>query len=319
MVIEELKTLASRASEIREHIKSEEGIKTSLVLPMLGILGYDVFNPKHLMAELTADVGVKRGEKVDYALMSSGKPKLIIECKKIEDKLEESSVSQLFRYFTALRVKFGVLTNGIVYKFYSDLESPNIMDGTPFFEFSLISHTHADIEFLLKFKKGSLVGQMKSLIKECKKRKLRAIIRDNIRNTLELRPHFILALKKDIDSTSLCSASKKEVTQVAQHLVLEECLRTIENSLNPSVLEPKIRAILKAILGNPIESSIVYRQTPSSVFIESPEGAIFIRVFSNGLDLKISFGNKQSQKSLRVIDDLYLYKDKIKELVTNGS
>ena len=318
MVIEELKTLASRANEIKEYIKSEEGSKTSLVLPMLGILGYDVFNPKHLMAELTADVGVKRGEKVDYALMSSGNPKLIIECKKIEDKLEESSVSQLFRYFTALRVKFGVLTNGIVYKFYSDLESPNIMDGTPFFEFSLISHTHADIEFLTKFKKGSLVGQMKSLIKECKKRKLRAIIRDSIRNTLELRPQFILDLKKNIDSTSLCSASKKEVTQIAQHLVIEECLRTVEKSLEPSTLEPKVKSILKNILGSPTEARLVYRQTPSSVFIENQEGVIFIRVFSNGLDLKVSFSNKQSSESLRVIDDLPLYKEKIKEIVTNG-
>lgn len=318
MVIEDLKTLASRASEIKEYIKSEEGSKTSLVLPMLGILGYDVFNPKHLMAELTADVGIKRGEKVDYALMSSGQPKLIIECKKIEDKLEESSVSQLFRYFTALRVKFGVLTNGIVYKFYSDLESSNIMDGTPFFEFNLISHTHADIEFLMRFKKGSLVGQMKSLIKECKKRKLRSLVRDSIRNTLELRPSFMQGLKKDIDSTSLCSASKKEVVQLAQHLVIEECLRTIEKSLEPSILEPKIRSLLKSILGNPIESTLVYRQTPSSVFIENTEGVIFIRVFSNGLDLKISFNNKQSQKSLRVIEDLHLYKDKIKEIVSNA-
>ena len=279
MVIEELRILASRASEIKEYIESEEGSKTSLVLPMLGILGYDVFNPKHLMAELTADVGIKRGEKVDYALMSSGKPKLIIECKKIEDKLEESSVSQLFRYFTALRVKFGVLTNGVVYKFYSDLESPNIMDSTPFFQFNLTSFTHEDLEFLSKFKKGSLVGQMKSLIKECKKRKLISMIRQSIRSTLDCESAFIETIKKEIECTSLKSVSRKELVNVTTKIVLEESLRVVETSLLPSTLLVKIRAILKVVLGPSKEAKITYRLTPSSVYASNDSELCLFRVF----------------------------------------
>jgi len=315
MVIEEVKALAVKAVEIKEYLKTEEGSKTSLVLPLIGILGYDVFNPKHLMAELTADVGVKRGEKVDYALMSSGEPKLIIECKKIEDKLEESSVSQLFRYFTALRVKFGVLTNGIIYKFYSDLESPNIMDATPFFEFNLNSYTHEDLEFLQKFKKGSLVGQMKSLVKECKKRKLVSMIRQSIRETLECTPSFLERIKKDIDATSLRSVSKKELASVTNKIVLEESLRVVETSLDPEHLLPKIRQVLKSLLGASTEAKIRYRSTPSSVYGNSAANTCLFRIFSNGLDLKISFSSKQTSKHLRVVEDLALYSEELKVII----
>lgn len=96
------------------------------------VLGYDVFNPAEVIPEFTADVGTKRGEKVDYAITKDGSVQILIECKKIGDELNVNHASQLYRYFGVTTAKIAVLTNGQVYKFYTDLESPNRMDEKPF-------------------------------------------------------------------------------------------------------------------------------------------------------------------------------------------
>ena len=229
-LIPEIEALASKAIELRDYITSEEGSKTSLVLPLLGILGYDVFNPKQVAAEFIADMGIKKGEKVDYALMGSGEPKLIIECKKIGGSLETASVSQLFRYFTALHVRLGILTDGIVYRFFSDIEVPNIMDTSPFFEFDLVAHTQADLDFLMRFRKGCLTGQMKMLLRECKKRRLVSKIRESIRYSCRVTPNFINDIQATLASSNLVSTSRKELERIARRVALEESIRVVEDN-----------------------------------------------------------------------------------------
>lgn len=129
-----MERLARRAvdDQFLESLTTEAAAKTSLVMPFIQALGYDVFNPQEVVPEFTADVGMKQGEKVDYAIMSSGSPIMIFECKKVSDSLDFSRVSQLIRYFNNTDAEVGVLTNGVVYKFFSDLDKKNIMDGTPF-------------------------------------------------------------------------------------------------------------------------------------------------------------------------------------------
>ena len=310
---QEIEALASRAQELREYITSEEGSKTCLVLPMLGALGYDVFNPKQITAELTADVGVKRGEKVDYAIMGSGKPKLLIECKKIGDPLGASAVSQLFRYFTSLRVKFGILTDGIVYQFYTDMDTPNIMDSSPFFEFNLLAYTQTDLEFLDRFRKGCLTGQMKSLIRECKRRKLVAIIRDTIRYSSQCTNEFVEDIKKSLANTNLASVTKKEMSNIVRRVSLEEAIKVVESNLQVEVLKDNLERILAAELGKDIAQLISYRLTANSVYLESKTGTTLLRVFSSGLDLRVSFTNGTSTKAIRVIDDIRRYSDDLTE------
>lgn len=312
----EIETLSDRAAELREYITSEEGSKTSLVLPLLGALGYDVFNPKQITAELTADVGIKRGEKVDYAIMSSGHPKLIIECKKVGDSLGAAGVSQLFRYFTALRVRFGVLTDGIIYQFYTDLEAPNIMDKTPFFEFNLLAYTQADLEFLDRFRKGCLTGQMKSLIRECKKRKLVALIRESIRYTLTTTDCFLDDIKGTISKTNLANITRKELTQVASRISLEEAIKIVEENIQVDKLKEALHPVLVTELGKDIVQLINYRLTANSVYLESKTGKTLVRVFSSGLDLRISFSNGSSTRAVRIIDDIRRYADDLRECLT---
>ena len=313
---QEIEALSAKASELREYITSEEGSKTCLVLPLLGALGYDVFNPKQITAELTADVGVKKGEKVDYAIMGSGKPKLIIECKRLGASLGSGAISQLFRYFTALQVKFGVLTDGIIYQFYTDMDTANIMDSTPFFEFNLLAYTQADLEFLDRFRKGCLGGQMKSLIRECKRRKLVAIIRDTIRYTSQCSDEYLQDVRSTLAKTNLASVTKRELQSIVKRVSLEEAIKVVEDNLRVDNLREALHPVLVSELGKDIAQAVNYRTTANSVYLESKSGNTLVRVFSSGLDLRVSFNNGTSARAIRVIDDIRRYSDELTECLS---
>lgn len=135
-----------------EFATTEEAIKTSCVLPLFAFLGYDVFNPEEFCPEYTCDVGTKKGEKVDFAILSNNDPIILIECKHHTQDLDRH-INQLFRYFTATNAQFAVLTDGLTYKFFTDTHKTNIMDLSPFFEFNVISCADYQLAQLLSFHK----------------------------------------------------------------------------------------------------------------------------------------------------------------------
>lgn len=149
---QKLQDFVLKVESFKDSISTEEATKTSVILPFFQLLGYDVFNPSVFVPEFVADVGIKRGEKVDYAIMKDGKPVIIIEAKSINRNLEKHD-SQLFRYFTTTPAKFAILTNGIRYRFYTDLDDPNKMDTVPFLDFDLLHMKNQQIEALQNFRK----------------------------------------------------------------------------------------------------------------------------------------------------------------------
>lgn len=148
-----LMALEKRTIEHREFLLTEEAAKTALVLPFLQALGYDVFNPGEVIPEYVADVGIKKGEKVDYAVCSGGKLNILIECKPSTVELDLKHASQLFRYFVVTDARVAILTNGVVYQFYSDTEQPNKMDEKPFYVFSMDAIKRTDPAILERFSK----------------------------------------------------------------------------------------------------------------------------------------------------------------------
>lgn len=148
--IDRLKQFSKRVEGLKDNIQTEEATKTSLIMPFFSLLGYDVFNPDEFIPEFTADVGIKKGEKVDYAILQDGKPVILIEAKWIGEKLEKHD-SQLFRYFATCNAKFAILTNGQYYRFYTDLEEPNKMDETPFLDINLLDLKETQVAELKKF------------------------------------------------------------------------------------------------------------------------------------------------------------------------
>ena len=152
--LDEVTTRSGRfADRLKHSIGTEEATKTSFVLPFIQMLGYDIFDPSQVVPEYIADVGTKSGEKVDYALMQDGKPVVLIECKKYGRNLDEEEMSQLFRYFAVTDSHFGILTDGVIYRFFSDLDQPNTMDPKPFFEFNMLDFSEPDVKELKRFTK----------------------------------------------------------------------------------------------------------------------------------------------------------------------
>lgn len=151
---EKLNQFISRIKKIKDSISTEEATKTSLIMPFFSLLGYDVFNPNEFTPEYIADVGIKKGEKVDYAITLNNQVTILIEAKSINENLSKHD-SQLFRYFSTTSARIGILTNGIIYKFYTDLEEVNKMDSTPFLEINLLDMKENDISELKKFCKDN--------------------------------------------------------------------------------------------------------------------------------------------------------------------
>lgn len=149
---DQIKHLSDKIANQKDNILNEEATKTSFIMPMIAALDYDVFNPFEVVPEMDCDL-TKRGDKIDYAIMKDNIPILLIECKHCRQNLDLHS-TQLAKYYAASNARFGVLTNGIEYRFYADLEKQNIMDEKPFLVVDMLNLTDTDIEQLKKFHKS---------------------------------------------------------------------------------------------------------------------------------------------------------------------
>ena len=148
-------------------------------MPMLKALGYDVFDPAIVIPEFTADFGVRRAEKVDYAIRIGGDIQILIECKPVHSDLTSIHASQLYRYYSVTKAKFGILTNGREWRFFSDLDAPNKMDDQPFFIFSISDYNDQDLIEFEKFSAASF--SVDGIIAAASDLKLKSLISETLR------------------------------------------------------------------------------------------------------------------------------------------
>ncbi|MEX5594944.1 type I restriction endonuclease [Pseudomonas orientalis] len=154
--LEKLTSLASKVRLQGAAIQTEEATKNAFVMPFINtVLGYDVFDPQEVTPEFVCDVGTKKGEKIDYAIMKDGEVQILIECKKIGESLSINHASQLFRYFHVTSARISILTNGQVYRFFTDLDAPNKMDEKPFLELDLLDIDEYSVPELIKLTKSA--------------------------------------------------------------------------------------------------------------------------------------------------------------------
>jgi hypothetical protein len=145
-----------------------------LVMPFLQALGYNVFNPSEVVPEFTCDVGIKKGEKVDYAICEDGRIKMLVECKPANSELNLSHASQLFRYFSTTEARVAILTNGVVYHFFSDIDTPNKMDNKPFYTLQLDAVRKHDLKTLESFTKQAF--DIDKIVQEAGNLKMQSLV-----------------------------------------------------------------------------------------------------------------------------------------------
>lgn len=184
--------LAKRLETHSETIQTEEAVKTSVILPFLQALGYDVFNPAEVIPEYTADAVGKRGEKVDYAIIREGEVAILIECKGLSAKLEQKHLSQLYRYFSVTNARFAILTNGREFQFYSDLEATNKLDRRPFFTFNLGDYSGQSLLELEKFARDSF--DLDNILAQAERLKYVSSIKTTLADWFEDPPETLVKL-----------------------------------------------------------------------------------------------------------------------------
>lgn len=342
--IDTVKALGERVGRLKDNVQTEEAAKSAFVMPFLAALGYDVFNPLEVIPEFIADLGIKKGEKVDYCIQKDGVPILIVECKHWKEALDVHN-SQLHRYFHVTATRFGLLTNGIIYRFYTDLVEPNKMDDKPFWEFNITDMSEAAVFELKKFHKSSFnVEQILSSAAELKytrevKQLLAAELRDPSADFVRLfarqvapgkltervMEQFTGIVRKsstqlinDMITDRLKSAlAKEEVTQALNQPALEEVAADVARTTEFTEMEREAFLIVKSVLRQKIDSNrISHRDTTNylNILLDDNNRKTICRLWLNGAKLYISFidDNKKDVKSeLANLDDIYKFADQI--------
>lgn len=182
---EDFEKYLSKLKKIKPQIPdlSEESTKTSLIMPFFSLLGYDVFDVSEFMPEFTCDFATKKGEKIDYAILKDGEPIILIETKRAGMKLQKQQLGQLYRYFSTSRCRIAILTNGIIYQFFSDLNAPNVMDEEPFLSFNMLEDDPAlYISSVCQFCKDSF--NIKGILSEAVFQKYSKVVQKTLREDM---------------------------------------------------------------------------------------------------------------------------------------
>jgi hypothetical protein len=239
---DQLKQLADRTLKLKDQIQTEEATKNAFVMPFLQILGYDVFNPLEVVPEFISDIGLKKGEKIDYAIFKDGTPTILIECKHWNQNLNVHD-GQLLRYFHVSKAKFGLLTNGITYRFYSDLVEANKMDEKPFLEFSISDIKDNQVEELKKFHKS--IFDVESIVNTASELKftneLKNILQQEFANpTPDFVKHFAKKVYPGVITAKILeqftNLTRKSISQHISDLITER-LKTALNKEDQAVKE----------------------------------------------------------------------------------
>lgn len=238
-----IEALAARSKAAERQALTEEATKTSVILPFIQALGFDVFNLDEVTPEFVSDVGIKKGEKVDFVVKIDGKVAMLIEAKPISSKLGDTQFSQLFRYFHVTEARLAILTNGKEAWFFSDTEEPNKMDKEPFFKFDFQKHDKSKVDELAKFQKGSFA--IEAIIEAASNLKYIKGAADYIKKQLSQPDEdFVRLIGKKIYDGMLTKSVMEQLRPAIQSALDEVIRDRIQDSLNitlrgATVAEPR--------------------------------------------------------------------------------
>lgn len=341
-----LKALSEKVNGLKHQIKTEEATKTAFVLPFIhNILGYDIFDPTEVVPEFIADIGLKKGEKVDYAIFQNNVPILIIECK---NWLEDLNVhnSQLFRYFHVTKTRFALLTNGIEYKFYTDLEASNKMDEKPFFEFDMNTIKESAVPEISKFHKSNFdvdkILNTASALKYTKEIK-NVFVKDLQEPSQDFVRYFASKVYNGRLTEKVMDQFSELVQKACNQLISEKVNDRLTSALNKETEKqqeaekdneveemPKVVTTEEEIEGFQIIRAIVRRRIPIQrisqrdtqsyfgVLLDDNNRKPIVRLHLNGGKKYISLFDKdrnETKELIETVDDIYKFEKQILEVI----
>jgi predicted type IV restriction endonuclease len=345
---DQIKVLGERVSKLKDSIATEEATKNAFIMPFIQALGYDVFNPIEVVPEFVADIGIKKGEKIDYAIFKDDNATILIECKHWAQNLNLHD-GQLLRYFHVSKAKFGILTNGIIYRFYSDLVEANKMDEKPFLEFNISEIKDNQIEELKKFHKTYFDAE--SIVNTASELKytneLKHLIQQELNNpTPDFVKHFARQVYPSVVTAKVLeqftNLTKKSVQQHISELITErlktaltkedettkgqeqaqaaETIETENSKIQTTDEELEAFLIVKTVLRQKINfNRITFRDTQSyfSILLDDNNRKPICRLYF-GTKKYIGLFDEQKKENkveMASIDDIFNFSDLLNSAV----
>lgn len=343
-----LEQLYSRVESLKDQINTEEATKNAFIMPFLQILGYDVFNPTEVIPEFVADIGTKKGEKVDYVIKKDEQVILIVECKHWKENVD-AYTSQLHRYYHVTDTRFAIITNGIIYNFFTDLEKPNVMDNNPFLTVNLANLKDSTIKELVKFTKATF--SLDNILESAEALKYVRAFRNEFEKEMQGPSDDLVKLlarrffERQITANRLETFNgylKRAMNSYFNDTInarLKNALNIDENKSQPKndtdnediqesldddsrivTTEEEIEGfqIVKAILREKLPASrIAFRDTISyfGILLDDNNRKPICRLHFNGIKKYVEFFDKGKDSSEKVLidslDDIYLYKERL--------
>ena len=345
---DQIKQLGDRVLKLKDQIQTEEATKNAFIMPFLQALGYDVFNPIEVVPEFISDIGLKKGEKIDYAIFKDGNPTILIECKHWAQNLSIHD-GQLLRYFHVSKAKFGLLTNRITYRLYSDLEMPNKMDEKPFLEFNINEIKDNQIEELKKFHKT--IFDAESIVNTASELKymneLKHLIQQELLNPT---PDFVKHFAKQVYPSNISSKileqftnlTRKSIQQHISDLITERLKTALTKEDEAAKAEEAIQAeqaklddgkvvttqeelegflIVKTILRQKISAKRISHRDAQSYFailLDDNNRKTICRLYLNAAKkyfVTLDEQKKEVKNEISSIDDIFKYSDTLLKTV----
>jgi hypothetical protein len=313
-----------------------------------------VFDPSEVTPELVADVGVKKGEKIDYAILKDGKPIMLFECKHHGANLALEHASQLYRYFSVTECRVAVLTNGIEYRMFTDLDAPNKMDPKPFLIFNVLNFQDELIPEVKKFTKQAFnIDALLSTANELKyMREIKNLIGEQLVSPSE---EFVSFCAKGIGMGRMNQAAKEQFTALTRRALSEfigdRLSEKLKNALGASAgsvsfetkvaaefveaeskqdKDPKIQTtaeeleayyIVKAILRDVVDVRRVHhrdQQNYFSILLDDNNRKPLVRLYFNAAKRFLGFIEEQKNEEkvpIQDADDIYGHAERIRKAV----
>lgn len=345
---EQLKLLIDKIIKYKDQINTEEATKTAFIMPFFDLLGYDTRNPIEFIPEFTCDVGIKKGEKIDYAIHIDNQPTILIECKWCGENLDKHD-AQLVRYFSVSQAKIGILTNGIIYKFFTDLEETNKMDSKPFLEINLLNIKDNEIVELKKFFRSNF--DITSILSTAEELKYSNAIKKVFLSQIDSpEENFVTYFLNEVYEGKKTAQAKEKFKGLVKKSISEVMNDIVRNKLESALIgkeekkveEPAVEEIgkaeplvvttqeeldgyfiVKSILSEVTQGKrITYKDTTRyfNVLLDDNTRKWICRIYANSQQKYLAFptSDKQEEKfAIENIEEIYNHKEKIKEIFSN--